>query len=81
MKSGIIKLYSGGDHLLGTYHYHQLSERTRAINIWKSRYMHKINSCYIQIVPDVDIIRIDDDGMNQKYGRKRKYQTVEKLFV
>ena len=81
MKSGKIELRSiANDRLLGSYVYDRISTRQRAINIWKSRYAHKIDHCYLQIIPDVDLLRIGDDGRTQRTGRTRKYKTVEKLF-
>jgi hypothetical protein len=81
MKNGRIELRNWEGRLLDGRTYSCPKERNRIISLWKSRYVHKINSCFFQIIPEVDSLRISDDGTNQKYGRKRKYQTVEKLFV
>ena len=81
MKNGRIELHSWEGRLLGGYDYSCPKERERVIGIWKKRYMHKINLCYFQIKPSVDIDRLKVCGKNDNVGPKRKYRVKENKAI
>ena len=81
MRTGRIDLYDWNDKLISSMAYDGLPGRKRIIEIWNSRYQHKIRNCYFQIRPDVKELRIKENGENQYVGRPKKYKQVEKIFL
>ena len=65
MKAGMIFLYGlGSDRPVAGHQYKDRAQRKNIIKQWMALYAAAYNDCYLQIVPQTNIQRINRKGEN-----------------